>query len=132
MNAYDFPHDFAHTTGFVDEDMDYELPDPVVAMHFNKTRSGPIAIIGAIISLGLLIGYPIFGLKMPQKDNPFYYRKKYGSPTTVEQMQGVALLEYGSTMEKSPETNVMLGPNGFQMVNNGIRIDLDNYKDLVC
>ena len=25
MNAYDFPHDFAHTTGFVDEDMDYDV-----------------------------------------------------------------------------------------------------------
>jgi len=31
MNLYDFPHDFAHTTGFVDEDLDYELPDPGVA-----------------------------------------------------------------------------------------------------
>ena len=28
MNAYDFTHDFAHTTGFVDEDLDFEMPDP--------------------------------------------------------------------------------------------------------
>ena len=39
MNAYDFAHDFAHTTGFVDEDLDFELPDPGTAMHFKKKRS---------------------------------------------------------------------------------------------
>jgi len=88
--------------------------------------------IGAVIAVGLLIFYPTVGLKMPQRDNPFYYRKKYGSSTTIEQMQGIALLEYGATLEKLPESNVMMGPNGFQMVGNGLRIDLDNYKDLVC
>ena len=62
---YDFPHDFAHTTGYVDEDLDYELPDPVEAMHFNKARSPPMATLGALIAVGLLFGYPIFGLKMP-------------------------------------------------------------------
>ena len=39
MNAYDFAHDLAHTTGFVDEDLDFELPDPYNAMHFKKKRS---------------------------------------------------------------------------------------------
>ena len=91
-----------------------------------------MAMLGAVIAVGLLFGYPIFGLKMPQKDNPFYYRKKYGSGTTVEQFQGLALIEYGAGMEKLPDTNVMLGPQGFKMVGNGLRIDLDNYKDLIC
>ena len=83
MNNYDFRHDFAHTTGFVDEDLDYEQPDPVVAMHFNKNRSTGLAMMGAVLAVGLLVGYPTIGLKMPQRDNPFYYRKKYGSATTV-------------------------------------------------
>jgi hypothetical protein len=85
MNQYDLPHDFAHTTGYVDEDLDYELPDPMSAMHFKKKRSGPMAMVGALIAVALLFGYPMFGLKMPQRDNPFYYRKKYGTPTTLEQ-----------------------------------------------
>ena len=37
MNVYNFKHDFAHTTGYVDEDLDMELPDPYVAMHFKKS-----------------------------------------------------------------------------------------------
>jgi hypothetical protein len=55
----------AHTTGYPDEDLDYELPDPMTAMHFKKKRSGAVAMLGAVISLAVLIGYPIFGLKMP-------------------------------------------------------------------
>ena len=39
QNAYDFTHDYSHTVGFPDEDMDYELPDPYTAMHFKKKRS---------------------------------------------------------------------------------------------
>ena len=85
MNAYDFPHDAAHTLGYIDEDLDYELPDPMTAMHFKKKRSGAVAMLGAVIALGVLIGYPIFGLKMPQRDNPFYWRKKYGTPSTINQ-----------------------------------------------
>ena len=54
-------------------------------MHFKKKRSGPVAMLGALIAVGVLLLYPTIGLKMPQKDNPFYWRKKYGSPTTVEQ-----------------------------------------------
>jgi len=42
---------------------------------------------GAFILVGALIGYPIFGLKIPQKDNPFYYRKKYATSTSIGQMQ---------------------------------------------
>lgn len=85
MNMYDFRHDAAHTLGYIDEDLDYELPDPMTAMHFKKKRSGAVAMLGAVIAIGVLVGYPIFGLKMPQKDNPFFWRKKYGTPTTIEQ-----------------------------------------------
>lgn len=85
MNMYDFRHDYAHTIGYVDEDLDYELPDPYSAMHFKKKRSGVVASLGSVIAIAVLFGYPIFGLKMPQKDNPFYWRKKYGTPSTIEQ-----------------------------------------------
>ena len=87
MHLYDLPHDFAHTTGFVDEDLDYELPDPGSAMHFKKKRSGMTGFMGVFISIGLFILYPICGMKVPQKDNPFYYRKKYASAGSIAQMQ---------------------------------------------
>lgn len=132
MNMYDFQHDAAHTLGYVDEDLDYELPDPMTAMHFKKKRSGPVAMLGAVIALAVLIGYPIFGLKMPQKDNPFYFRKKYATPSTMEQFQGLSLIEYGGGVEKMPDTQYALGPEGFNHVGHGLRFDLDNYKDLVC
>ena len=104
----------------------------MTAMHFKKKRSPALSPLGAVIAIAVLIGYPIFGLKMPQKDNPFYWRKKYGTPTTMEQMQGLSLLEYGAKTEKMPESNIMLGPQGFDHIGHGIRIDLDSYADLVC
>jgi hypothetical protein len=42
------------------------------------------------------------------------------------------MLEYGGTSEKQWDTNVIMGPGGFRMEGNGLRIDLDNYKDLIC
>ena len=65
MNVYNFEHDFAHTTGYVDEDLDWELPDPAGAMHYKKKRSGALMFLGAFISVGALILYPICGLKIP-------------------------------------------------------------------
>jgi hypothetical protein len=132
MNLYDFRHDAAHTLGYPDEDLDWEMPDPQTAGHYNKARSGAFSILGAVISIGVLVGYPIFGLKMPQKDNPFYWRKKYGTPTTIEQIQALSLIEYGGKTEKGPDSNIILGPNGFDHAMNGLRIDLDNYADLIC
>ncbi len=85
MNIYDFEHDFAHTTGHVDEDLDWELPDPAGAMHFKKKRSGAMMWLGAYVVCGAVILYPICGLKTPQKDNPFYYRKKYATSTSILQ-----------------------------------------------
>lgn len=87
MNAYDLQHDFAHTTGFVDEDLDFELPDPGTAMHYKLKRSQVTSTFGAFIAVGLLFFVPICGFKIPQKDNPFYWRKKYASSTTIAQFQ---------------------------------------------
>ena len=133
MNAYDFMHDVAHTTGYVDEDMDFELPDPMTAMHFKLKRSTVTSAFGAIIAVGALIGYPIFGLKIPQKDNPFYYRKKYASSTSIQQMQRVAHMEYGANVPKPPcDSSGLITQAGFNHVGQGIRYDLDSYEDLVC
>ena len=132
MNQYDFPHDAAHTLGYPDEDLDWDVQDPATAQHYKKKRSGAVSIFGAVIAIAVLIGYPIFGLKMPQKDNPFFWRKKYGTPTTIEQFQALALIEYGGKTEKLPDSNIILGPNGFDHIGNGLRIDLDNYADLIC
>ena len=131
MNAYDFQHDFAHTTGFVDEDLDYELPDPGSAMHFKKKRSAPVAFLGVFASIAVLFGYPILGLKIPQKDNPFYYRKKYASPSTIHQFQRMAIMEYGQQVPMGPDTNTAITSRGFEQVGNGLRYDLDCYEDLI-
>ena len=108
MNVYNFEHDFAHTTGFVDEDLDYELPDPLPAMHYKKKRSGALMFLGAFISVGALLLYPTAGLKIPQKDNPFYYRKKYATSTSIQQFEKLAIMEYGAAVDKPPESSVMI------------------------
>jgi hypothetical protein len=65
MHKYDFAHDYIHTTGYVDEDLDWEDPDPMEAMHYKKKRSQVLAPLGTIIAVALLFGFPMFGLKMP-------------------------------------------------------------------
>ena len=85
MNLYNFEHDFGHTTGYVDEDLDWEQPDPYDSNHFKKKRSGAIMFMGAFVCLAGLYLLPTCGFKIPQKDNPFYYRKKYASSTTIQQ-----------------------------------------------
>ena len=84
------------------------------------------------VVVGVVIGYPTLGLKMPQKDNPVQYRKKYGTSSTIMQFQQLAMIEYGGTVEKQPDTNVLMSNKGFSMVGHGVRIDLDNYEDLIC
>ena len=64
MNFYT-DGDTIHSHGFPEEDLDYELPDPVSAMHFNKKRSAPIAFLGALGMLALYIFYPMAGFKFP-------------------------------------------------------------------
>jgi hypothetical protein len=132
MNMYDFAHDLAHTTGHVDEDLDFELPDPYNAMHFKKKRSQVTQTIGIFIAVGMLIFLPILGLKLPQKDNPFYWRKKYATVTSFNQHQKVAMMEYGAAVPMGPETSSFISKAGWQQAGNGIRYELDNYSDLVC
>ena len=132
MNLYDLPHDFAHTTGFVDEDLDWELPDPASAMHFKKKRSAVTGWLGTLVVFAVAFGYPILGLKIPQKDNPFYYRKKYASAGSIQQFQSLAMLEYGGAVPKGPDSNVIINQHGFSQLGHGLRFELDNYSDLVC
>ena len=48
-------------------------------------------------------------------------------------MQNLALIEYGKNMDiMDIDRNVILTDKGFEAIGNGIRIDLDNYNDLVC
>ena len=132
MNLYNFEHDFAHTTGYVDEDLDWEQPDPYDSNHFKKKRSGAVMFIGAFVALAGLYLLPTCGFKIPQKDNPFYYRKKYASSTSIQQFQKHALTEYGAAVPKYPDSNVMITQKGFVHQGNGLRFELDNYNDLVC
>jgi len=123
---------YYHGVGYQDEDMDYEMPDPYSGMHQKHKRSPVFMFLFGFVSTGIVVLYPTLGLKMPQKDNPIQYRKKYGTTGTIQQMQQLALVEYGARIEKSPESNVVLNANGFQLAGNGIRIDLDSYSDLIC
>ena len=70
MNVYNFEHDFAHTTGFVDEDLDYEMPDPLPAMHYKKKRSGAIMFFGAFVVVGALYLLPTCGSRFPSVTTP--------------------------------------------------------------
>merc|ERR1711907_757862 len=104
-------------------------------MHFKNKRTPVIMYMFGFVCAGIIVGYPALGLKMPQKDNPIMYRKKFGSTSTVQQFQQLAMIEYGGSLEgiKPPfDTNVMYSKKGFQMVGQGFRIDLESYKDLVC
>ena len=128
---YNMQEDFMHGVGFQDEDLDYELPDPYNAMHFKNKRSQVIMFFGGFVCAAIIVGYPTLGLKMPQKDNPFMWRKKFGTTTSIQQMQQLAMVEYGSGIPKYPESSVMYTNKGFQQVGNGFRIDLESYNDLV-
>lgn len=77
--TYDIDHDIPHSLGFKDEDLDYELPDPIENMHFKRKRSPIIHIIVFVVWAAAYFGYATCGLKIPQRDNPFYYRKKYAT-----------------------------------------------------
>ena len=112
--------------------MDYEMPDPYHNMHQKHKRSAVFMFMGAIVCWAIIIGYPTLGLKMPQKDNPIMWRKKYGTASTVQQFQQLAMVEYGGKVQRMPETNVMYTNKGFQMVGNGFRIDLASYNDFIC
>ena len=134
MNSYDLQHDLEHSLGYRDEDMDFELPDPIEGMHFKRKRSPFWAYTMGLIWACLFFGYAIVGLKIPQKDNPFFWRKKYASPSSIEQMQFVSWLEYGSknTLAFPHSHTLMTTDKGLEQVNSGIRFNIDSYKDFFC
>ena len=54
-------------------------------MHFKMKRSPAVMFWFGFVCAGIIVGYPTLGLKMPQKDNPVFYRKKFGTTSTVQQ-----------------------------------------------
>ncbi len=134
MNSYDIDEDMVHGLGFRDEDLDYELPDPLSAMHWKKKRSPFYAYLLLVIWTGLFFGYAIVGLKIPQKDNPFFWRKKFASPSSIHAMMDLTWMENGASIstEAGPETpNLQMTPDKLVMVNDGLRFNLESYKDLI-
>ena len=86
MNSYNEARgDQAHGVGFVNEDWDGELPDPIEAMHFKRKRNSVFWFGFFIIWACLFFGYATVGLKVPQHSNPIFYRKKYASGGAVQQ-----------------------------------------------
>ena len=69
--------------GHVDENFDGEIPDPVGNMHFNRNRSPILGIVFAITTSVLYLGYWSIGLKYPQRENIFYYRKKFATSGAI-------------------------------------------------
>ena len=132
MNQYDYVNDHAHTIGHPDEDLDWEQPDPWEAMHYKKKRGGPVFVLGGIITVLGFILYPTCGLKMPQKDNPIYYRKKFGTASSINQQQNLAAFHYGQEMFAQGSDPVAYTEKGIVQKGNGYRIYLDNYKDMYC
>jgi len=58
--------------------------------------------ISGFVCCGIVVGFPTLGLKMPQKDNPIQMRTKYGTPTTVQQFQQLAMVGYGRANSQGP------------------------------
>ena len=129
---YNMEVDFHHGLGYADEDLDYEMPDPYSAMHFKNKRSQVIGFFGAAIATLVLIGYPVFGLKMPQRDHPTFWRKKFSTGEQIQAQMSMAIDEWGgSHSEMDTETGSYYGPKGFKQANNGIRFNVAGYKDLI-
>lgn len=129
---YNMNDDYHHGVGYEDEDMDYELPDPYEDMHQKYKRSTVTNYVFGFVVVGLVIGYPTLGLKMPQKDSPTQYRKRFATPSSIQQMQELSMTEYGGKVEKYPDTNVMFSHKGFEQIGTGVRYDIAGYKHLIC
>ena len=48
-------------------------------MHFNRNRSPFLGIVGGIIALSVYYGYFSLGMRYPQRENQFYFRKKFAN-----------------------------------------------------
>ena len=111
---YNMHEDYYHGVGYQDEDMDYELPDPYSGMHQKHKRNPVFMFVCGFVVVGVIVFFPTLGLKMPQKDNPIQYRKKFGTTGAIQQMQQLAMLEYGGKIQKTPDqTSVIFSGKGF-------------------
>ena len=131
---YDIDHDIPHSLGHKDEDMDYEQPDPIGEMHFKRKRSQFVHIVLFLVWASAFFGYATCGLKIPQKDNPFYYRKKFASNTTMTQMQELAAVDYGGKYDRNLRGfhRMMITDKGLELTNQGLRFNFAGKKDLYC
>ena len=122
---YDIDHDIPHSLGFRDEDLDYELPDPIDNMHFKRKRSQFTHMLIFVMWACAFFGYAICGLKLPQTNNPFYWRKKYASNTSMFQLQQVAAADYGDAYdrERAGFKRLAISGKGLELRNQGIRFD---------
>ncbi len=129
---YDVQHDIPHSLGHKDEDMDFEQPDPINEMHFKRKRSQFVHIVLFLVWAIAFFGYATAGLKIPQKDNPFYYRKKFASGTTMHQMQEVAVADYISTVDRNVSgfQRMAVTDKGLKLQNQGFRYYLPTKSDL--
>ena len=132
--TYDIDHDIPHSLGFKDEDLDYELPDPIDNMHFKKKRSPVVHIIAFLVWGTAFFCYATAGLKIPQKDNPFYYRKKYATNTTMFQMQESAACDYSGTFDRNVTGfhRLLITDKGLELTGQGLRFNFANNNDLYC
>uniref|UniRef100_A0A7S3JE96 Uncharacterized protein n=1 Tax=Euplotes harpa TaxID=151035 RepID=A0A7S3JE96_9SPIT len=132
--TYDIDQDIPHSLGFRDEDLDYELPDPISAMHFKRKRSPIVHIIAFLVWGTAFFCYATAGLKVPQKDNPFYYRKKYATNTTMYQMQQSAAIDYSQVYDLNIKGfhRMLITDKGLELTNQGLRFNFANNNDLYC
>ena len=103
-------------------------------MHFKRKRSPVFHALFFLMWACAFFGYAICGLKIPQHENPFYYRKKYVTGTTMRQMQEAATTEYGDHFNTSIAgmRRLAITNKGLEMQNQGLRFDFANNDELFC
>eukprot|EP00343_Euplotes_focardii_P007659 CAMPEP_0205822376 /NCGR_PEP_ID=MMETSP0206-20130828/12194_1 /ASSEMBLY_ACC=CAM_ASM_000279 /TAXON_ID=36767 /ORGANISM="Euplotes focardii, Strain TN1" /LENGTH=188 /DNA_ID=CAMNT_0053118587 /DNA_START=145 /DNA_END=711 /DNA_ORIENTATION=+ len=131
---YDIDHDVPHSLGFKDEDLDYEQPDPIGNMHFKRKRSQFVHIVLFVVWAVAFFGYATAGLKIPQKDNPFYFRKKFATDGTMHQMQEAAAFNYEGkrNTEQLGFQKMLISDKGIELQNQGLRFNFAGKNDLYC
>ena len=131
---YDIDNDIPHSLGHRDEDLDYELPDPIDNMHFKRKRSQFVHIALFVFWASAFFGYAICGLKLPQTNNPFYWRKKFATNTTMYQMQEAAAFSYSDAYnyEVNGFQRMAVTDKGLELRNQGLRFYFHGPKDMYC
>ena len=128
---YNMQEDYYHTVGYEDEDFEHELPDPYSNMHFKNKRSPVIMQVVGAVAVGIIVGFPTLGLKLPDVHNAHQFRKKYGDPEMIGLAQHNAAFEYGGSVEMQDQ-NLAYTPEGLKQIGNGIRMHLPGYHDMIC